>query len=185
MSSNKRLPVTVVPMDEGNRALYNSFPSRFEVTGKVWANNEEGFFLFEVEPYERPYPVKTYPDAPWREREDQAVFFALDGEACVGQVHVAMHWNGLARVEDIRVRQDCRRGGVGRALMDAAVAWAKDRGVPAVCLETQDNNVAACRFYAEYGFFLAGIDQAVYLATPHKGETALYWYHFLAPMEWG
>lgn len=180
MSSNET--ITIVPMDEENLALFNSFPSSFTITGNVWAGND-GFFHFFVEEFPEPHAAKTYPDGTLGEAEGQAVFFAMESGRCVGQIHLRRAWNGMLSVEDIRVREDCRRRGVGRKLLDAAVAYGKAQGYAALRLECQNNNVGACRFYAEYGFLLMGMDQAVYMTTPHKGETALYWYYALVPME--
>jgi hypothetical protein len=44
-------------------------------------------------------------------------------------------------------------------------------------LETQDNNVAGCRLYANCGFELRGFDTHLYKALdPDTDEIALYWY---------
>ena len=107
---------------------------------------------------------------------DKALFLALAGEACLGRIRIAKSWNGDGRVEDLAVCRPCRGRGVGTALMDAAVAWAEEKGLDGLTLETQDNNLPACRFYLKYGFVLGGIDARVYHHTPHRKETALYFY---------
>jgi streptothricin acetyltransferase len=44
-------------------------------------------------------------------------------------------------------------------------------------LETQNNNVAACRLYESGGFQLAGFDRCLYKGLhPDTDEIALYWY---------
>lgn len=43
-------------------------------------------------------------------------------------------------------------------------------------LETQDNNLAACRFYHRCGFVLGGVDALLYSNTSARGELALFWY---------
>ena len=44
-------------------------------------------------------------------------------------------------------------------------------------LETQDNNVPACRLYERCGFQLRGFDTHLYKGhDPATGEIALYWY---------
>jgi RimJ/RimL family protein N-acetyltransferase len=44
-------------------------------------------------------------------------------------------------------------------------------------LETQDNNVPACRLYARCGFQLRGFDTHLYKGDdPSTDEIALYWY---------
>ena len=60
--------------------------------------------------------------------------------------------------------------------MNAAVNWGNENGYYGISLETQDNNLLACRFYLKYGFRLGGIDRYSYDAFPNRGETALYFY---------
>lgn len=60
--------------------------------------------------------------------------------------------------------------------MDSAVAWCREKGQGAVSLETQNNNLQACRFYIKYGFELCGINTKKYALSEYKDETALYFY---------
>jgi streptothricin acetyltransferase len=51
------------------------------------------------------------------------------------------------------------------------------QGLPGVRLETQSNNVAACRFYERQGFVLKGFDADLYRGEmPGTREIALFWY---------
>ncbi len=172
----------LVTMDDDNRPLFNCFPSEYDVVETLIPYNEGGFFMYEFEKLERP-SVRTYPDDAYEEREDGVVYFALSGEQCVGQIHAYRWWNGMLQVNDLRVRRDHRGRGIARALTDAVTAYARERGYPALRLETQASNAGACRFYAHYGFWLMGVDLAIYQTTQSKGDTALYWYHPLVPME--
>lgn len=63
--------------------------------------------------------------------------------------------------------------------MDVAVDWAKENNMPGITLETQNNNVVACKFYEKYGFILGGFDKYLYdgIGNPNE-EIALYWYLF-------
>jgi ribosomal protein S18 acetylase RimI-like enzyme len=55
--------------------------------------------------------------------------------------------------------------------------WARDKGCPGMMLETQNNNVAACRFYESCGFELGGFDAYLYKGLNRTtDEIALYWY---------
>jgi ribosomal protein S18 acetylase RimI-like enzyme len=75
------------------------------------------------------------------------------------------------------VEPDYRGQGVGYALIQRAVEWAKSTGLPGIMLETQDNNVAACRLYQRCGFELCGFDTHLYKGLdPATDEIALYWY---------
>ncbi len=78
---------------------------------------------------------------------DRACFIAyLDGEAA-GQLLIQHNWNRFAWINDIGVDVNLRRRGIGRALLDRAVEWAKEKRYPGIMLETQDTNTKACRFY--------------------------------------
>jgi GNAT superfamily N-acetyltransferase len=52
-----------------------------------------------------------------------------------------------------------RRQGVGRALLDAAIAWARDVGAEALELNVTTGNSEAARLYGAAGFALTGSEQ--------------------------
>jgi GNAT superfamily N-acetyltransferase len=76
----------------------------------------------------------------------------------------------MAGLWDIRVDPDYRRLGVGSALLDAAAAWAKGQGCRLLKIETQNVNVAACRFYRARGAKLGSIDRFAYKDLPDEVE---------------
>jgi hypothetical protein len=51
-------------------------------------------------------------------------------------------------------------------------------GPAGLALETQDNNLQACRFYQRMGFRLEGDNTMLYknFRKPVRDETALFWY---------
>ncbi len=71
---------------------------------------------------------------------------------------------------------DKRRKGYARALLAAAEAWAKARGLTGFMLEAQDVNLAACRAYAKMGFVIGGVDSRLYWNTPQRDDLAVFWY---------
>lgn len=69
-----------------------------------------------------------------------------------------------------------RRGrGVGTRLMDCAKAWAQERRLHGLMLETQDDNLLACRFYRKYGMRIGGVDELLYAGFGSR-EKAVFWY---------
>lgn len=54
------------------------------------------------------------------------------------------------------VAPQARRAGVGRALIDAVVAWAVEIGAPAIRLDVADDNVDARHLYDASGFSSTG-----------------------------
>ena len=84
----------------------------------------------------------------------------------------------LAALWDIRVTPEHRGSGVGSALFLAAEVWAAERGAGWLKIETQNVNVAACRFYQKMGCTLGGLNRFAYPELP--GETQLLWWKHLS-----
>ena len=96
----------------------------------------------------------TQLDAP-----DAAVFVAEQNAEVVGYAYVAvesydyMALRGPAGVlHDIVVDPARRRHGVGRQLLEAALAYVRSRGLSQIVLATAERNEAAQRFFASVGF---------------------------------
>jgi GNAT superfamily N-acetyltransferase len=68
---------------------------------------------------------------------------------CLGFDHYAPYANGrVSWVEEITVRAELRRKGIGRALMDAFEEWARSRGSRLVSLATR----RTASFYVALGY---------------------------------
>lgn len=70
-----------------------------------------------------------------------------------------------ARVWEFHVRAECRRMGIGRALMERVLDRARQDHLGLVMLETQNTNVNAIRFYRRLGFSVEAIDIGHYYPT--------------------
>lgn len=133
-----------------------------------------GYEVVAVEPYK-----KTYPQ---RESEDESKgagvsFLAHSGSQIVGRIDLSRSWNDFAYVNHILVEPAFRRAGVGTALMRQAIEWSQAERLAGVMLETQNNNVAACKLYERCGFRLSGFDRDLYRGRdPDTREVALFWY---------
>jgi ribosomal protein S18 acetylase RimI-like enzyme len=57
-----------------------------------------------------------------------------------------------AWIEDLYVREDARRAGVGDALMTLAAERARERGARRIELDTNEENAAALGLYERHGF---------------------------------
>lgn len=84
----------------------------------------------------------------------------------------------LAVVWDLRVAPAKRGQGVGASLFRAVEDWAASRGCRQLKVETQNTNVAACRFYARQGCVLGALNRYAYPDLPE--EIQLLWYKDLA-----
>lgn len=72
-------------------------------------------------------------------------------------------WHDMFRVSNIFVDPSARRKGLGRALLEHIVAYARARGdFRAVILETQSCNYPAISLYKKLGFRLCRIDICEY-----------------------
>jgi len=67
-----------------------------------------------------------------------------------------------AWVQNIAVRRDAQRRGIGRALLEALLAEAARRGVRSMLLEVAADNAPAQRLYATYGFEPIGVRRGYY-----------------------
>ena len=104
-------------------------------------------------------------------RGDSHVFVAPAASGLAGfvQLYPSLSSVSLARIyvlNDLFVDPGARRGGVGRALLEAAHAFAASRGAVRVSLETAVDNHAAQRLYESLGYVR---------------ETAFHRYHWRIP----
>jgi GNAT superfamily N-acetyltransferase len=102
----------------------------------------------------------AYADDVWRSRiESAATFFAVgDDGTFVGSVTGIddRHEAGGREVVAMWVAPEWRARGVGRALMDAVLEWARAEGAASVALWVADGNDAARRLYERCGFASTG-----------------------------
>jgi [ribosomal protein S18]-alanine N-acetyltransferase len=109
-------------------------------------------------------PEKWSPGMFWNElASGHRYVVALDGGGRVaGYGGLAVAPPDEAWVQNIAVRRDAQRAGVGRALMDVLLAEARRAGVGAVLLEVAVDNGPAQRLYDSYGFDGVGIRKGYY-----------------------
>jgi dTDP-4-amino-4,6-dideoxy-D-galactose acyltransferase len=80
-----------------------------------------------------------------------AVLVARRGEGVVGMVTlVAAEDHGSIGL--IAVDQIARGLGLGSALVESALRWGRDRGLPEIRVVTQGDNLPACQLYEKHGF---------------------------------
>lgn len=103
-------------------------------------------------------------------------FGAYDGETLVGlliaEVH---HWNHSLWVWEFHVAERYRRQGLGRRLMECAVARAQTHSLRIIVCETQNTNTPAIRAYRQLGFRVEGVDISYYTNQDYPaGEMAVF-----------
>ncbi|KAK2616318.1 hypothetical protein QQS21_000752 [Conoideocrella luteorostrata] len=109
------------------------------------------------------------------------VVFALreengTGNSVHGYAMAFVDWNNMVTLHDFAVSRELRGQGWGKKLFGEVVGWAREKSASGIRIETQDNNVGACRFYKAVGARFGGFDEFLYWGTEERGEVALYWY---------
>jgi GNAT superfamily N-acetyltransferase len=174
---------------------HGTIPIAFEVRSRLQAtqNSTNSFLLTEhpVNPsYVKDYDLVSEPPRDWASRFDTsqwAMFLARVNGGAIGGATVACRSvdlemldgrTDLAVLWDLRVMPTFRRQRIGRGLFDAVAAWAVAQGCRELKVETQNVNVAACRFYAALGCTLLGVREEAYPECP--GEAQFLWYKSLS-----
>ena len=123
---------------------------------EAWLLNTDGWrSTTEERRYLR--ALKRHPDA--------AVYVAEDDGAVVGRLSIARDPHSASRhVADlgIMVAAGHRRRGIGRALLEQAVDWARDAGVRKLELHVFPWNEPAIRLYEQFGFEREGLRRGHY-----------------------
>ncbi len=160
-----------------------AIPIAFEVAAVLSARaNPDGSFVLTEHAVDHPY-VKDYDSVDERPQEWAARFYTsqwalllarVDGRA-VGAATVAVARPGLEMLEGrtdlavlwgIRVAPAFQGRGIGRVLFEAAEEWASAQGCRELKVETQNVNVAACRFYSALGCQLRSVREGAYPQCP-------------------
>ncbi|MFD1151350.1 GNAT family N-acetyltransferase [Saccharothrix hoggarensis] len=103
------------------------------------------------------------------------VFVAADGPRVRGFVAVDVEdWRRRLVIHQVTVAPQHRGLGIGRTLLEHALAHGREHGALTAWLETSTVNVPAVRAYRRMGFALCGLDTTFYRGTPAEGETALF-----------
>lgn len=170
----------IIKMTQFNRKDFNKSNECFVVSKRIIPTFENNVWKYTEEKFSEPY-FKKYEedkiDSSYIEEKGKAVFFYYVENNCIGQIKIRSNWNGYALIEDLAVAKDYRKNGVGTALLNKAIEWAKENNFGGLMLETQDTNVSACDFYAKNSFVIGAIDTMLYSNLPTANEIAIFWYY--------
>jgi putative acetyltransferase len=136
-------PADAAALVELGRAV-SSEPEAWLITEGDWRNvGEERRYLRAV-----------------RRSPHAAVFVAEDGDAIVARLSLARDSHpASAHVADLglMVAAAHRRRGIGRSLLDQAVAWARESGIEKLELHVFPHNEPAIKLYELFGFEREGV----------------------------
>lgn len=169
----------IIKMNQQNLADINKANQPFEIIGKIKPSFADGIWTYTEEIYEHSH-MKSYPDDTWDyaayiNNPDKTIFLAYSEDECIGQIVLKRDWNRYAFIEDICVAKSIRGQGTGTGLIQKAIKWAKSSNLKGLALETQDNNLLACRFYAKCGFIIGAVNTMLYRNFDNN-EFAVFWY---------
>lgn len=136
---------------------------------------------FELRWHERPSPdavYNAYPVDRLGDAESKLDLFLVaesDG-APVGLLMIMLpSWTNAAEITDFAVDRAARGEGAGRALLEAAITWAKKRGRLALWVEPRADAAPAIEFYLTMGFRISGFNDHLYSnADDEPGAQTLY-----------
>jgi ribosomal protein S18 acetylase RimI-like enzyme len=175
-----KMDIQIQKINEKNLSDAGKCDGAFEVTSKLRLDAEDGVIRYtidDVHHYIKRYSRNEIDYATYTDNPERIIYLATVDSLVVGQIVLRKNWNRYAYIEDIAVDADFRRLGIGRQLIETAIQWAKDHGLAGLMLETQNNNVAACKLYERCGFILGGFDTYLYRGIdPETEEIALFWY---------
>ena len=106
----------------------------------------------------------------------------FDGELLVAGAILAFRTKAVNMLEgkddlvvvwDIRINESHRRLGIGSLLFEYIKDWAKKNDCKRIKIESQNNNVRACKFYAAQGATIGSINRFAYADLPE--ETQIIW----------
>lgn len=170
----------IIKMTQCHMKDFNKPNEPLVVFGRIIPALENNVWTYTEERFSKPY-VKKYEDddidVSYVEEEGKAVFLYYADNNCIGRIKIRAHWNGYALIEDIAVAKDYRKNGVGTALLNKAMEWAKENDCCGLMLETQDINVSACHFYAKHRFVIGAVDTMLYSNFSTANEIAIFWYY--------
>ncbi|MEF2248094.1 GNAT family N-acetyltransferase [Paenibacillus sp. IITD108] len=181
------MDIVIRELAVGDENMWRNIDDSFTVDFALVLSSSGGEFKFTVKPITPGY-TKSYSEEQFKEAEDedyseyidnsdQIVYLAWAENQVAGRVVLKRNWNKYALVEDIAVDKNYRGHGIGRKLIEQAKRWAKNGGMPGIMLETQSNNVNACKFYKSCGFVIGGLDHYLYQGIyKNSNEIAIFWY---------
>ncbi len=158
--------MNVRPAEPGDAAALVALASAVSAEPEGWLVSTEWRSVGEERRFIR--AVRRHPDA--------AVFVAeLDGEL-VGRLSLARDQHPASRhVADLGLMVDARtrRRGVGRALLQGAVAWARAHAVTKLELHVFPWNEPAIKLYEAFGFVREGYRTGHYLRDGEPTDAIL------------
>jgi len=175
----KNLGIIIKPLENQSINIINDTNEPFPIIGKIIPSLLNGVWSYKEYLYDTPSEIR-FPDdkldwSSYIDSSEKNVLLAFYEDACIGQIRLVKDWNRFAYIENIAVKKDFRKIGVGHLLLEVAETWAKEQSLIGLSLEAQNDNLIACRFYVKEGFVLGGVD-TLKQSSNSNIDLTLYWY---------
>lgn len=170
--------IAIHPIDEARRRDLSLPNQPFPLFGRLLPSYADGCWSWREELWpEEQIMEMCFPEDTYDLSDSDRLFLgAYAGERCVGLAVLCQAFFGYMYLENLKVDRSFRRQGVGKLLVDRALAVSRENGYRGLYLQAQDNNLAACRFYLKCGFRIGGLDTEVYKGTKQEGKSDVYFY---------
>jgi len=150
----------------------------FPMPGRFIPELRDGVWNYRTEPFENVetmvFPEENYD---FKELSGKGVLFgAYEDGKCIGVAIYQDCWLKYMYLYDLKVSGAARGKGVGKALIQAGLEAARERGYLGLYTQAQDNNLNACLFYLKAGFEIGGFDNHVYNGTSQEGKADIIFY---------
>ena len=185
--------LTIKKVDKSCFELYDKIPMNVDVRSELQIQRINGglggitFNEVPVTPYVK--DLSKYERATEYEKEFDIstwhFFIAFEDDKPVGALTLAGTtpnlymlggMKGACVLWDIRVDDKYKHQGIGQKLFDEAKSLALEEGYKKMIIESQNNNVTACRFYRKQGAVIAKSDTNAYCSEPGlENEVQLIW----------
>ena len=174
-----KIPISFTVNSEYEVKPPGKYSSEYRLKEKPVSNS----YFKNYDDYESPLDWISKWDLKWN--SDNWGFFLAINDSCelIGGAAVAVNIPGMQMCEgkedlailwDIRVHPDHRGKGAGKLMFNAAIIFALSKNCTSLKIETQNTNVAACKFYKSMGCALKKVTRHAYSEYPD--EIQFFWY---------
>ena len=119
----------------------------------------EQMAAIEREAFDLPWTVNMFIPELSAENATYLVGTRGDEVVCYGGFHTVLD---EAHITNIAVRNTDRGRGIGKFLMSALIAKAREKGAKHITLEVKSTNIPAIRMYEGFGFRVEGVRKRYY-----------------------
>lgn len=149
----------------------------FDIWGRLKPSYTNDSWSYEIIKNDTITQMK-FPDECYNfnEMNDYIFIGAYDNDKCIGLLVLRHYFFKYMYLHDLKVKKEYRGKHVGKMLIEKANEVAKDFRYSGIYTIVQDNNLSACLFYLNNGFYIGGIDTNVYKHTLQEGKIDLILY---------